>query len=59
VFGFKVSKSANMTKTNFFFEKMKKDIKNAEFLADLEFFEKVVKQCTKKSYKQNKSDEHE
>ncbi len=48
-----------MTKTNFFFEKMKKDIKNAEFLADLEFFEKVVKQCTKKSYKQNKSDEHE
>jgi hypothetical protein len=32
--------------------------KNAEFHADFESVEKVVKKCTKKSYKQNKFDEH-
>jgi hypothetical protein len=40
----------------FFFEKIKKV---SEFHADLEYVEKVVKKCTKKSYKQNKFDEHE
>ncbi len=33
--------------------------KNAEFHADFESVEKVVKKCTKKSYKQIKFDEHE
>jgi hypothetical protein len=33
--------------------------KNAEFYADFESVEKVVKKCTKKSYKQTKFDEHE
>ncbi len=33
--------------------------KNAEFHADFESVEKVVKKCTKKIYKQNKFDEHE
>jgi hypothetical protein len=33
--------------------------KNAEFHADFESIEKFVKKCTKKSYKQNKFDEHE
>jgi hypothetical protein len=41
------------------FENNKKDIKNAEFHADFESVEKVVKKGTKKSYKQNKFDEHE
>ncbi len=41
------------------FEKIKKVLKNAEFQADFESVEKVVKKCTKKSYKQNKFDEHE
>ncbi len=53
----KFSKSANMTKKQIFFaKKFKKDIKKAKFHAD---FESVVKKCTKKSYKQNKFDEHE
>jgi hypothetical protein len=43
----------------FFFFKSKKVSKNAEFHADFESVEKVVKKCTKKSYKQNKFDEHE
>ncbi len=43
---------------NFFFIS-KKGAKNAEFHADFESIEKVVKKCTKKSYKQNKFDEHE
>jgi hypothetical protein len=37
---------------NFFF------IKNAEFHADFESVEKVVKKYTQKSYKQHKFDEH-
>ncbi len=32
----------------FFFEKSKKVSKNAEFHADFEYVEKVVKKCTKK-----------
>jgi hypothetical protein len=43
--------------TNFII--FRKDIKNAEFHADFESVEKVVKKSTKKSYKQNKFDEHE
>ena len=42
-----------------FVEKIKKVSKNAEFHADFESVEKVVKKCTKKSYKQNKFYEHE
>jgi hypothetical protein len=38
--------------------KNKKGVKNAEFHANIESVEKVVKKCTKKSYKQNKFDEH-
>ena len=48
-----------MTSKKFFFEKIEKGVKNAEFHADFESVEKVVKKCTKKSYKQNKFDEHE
>ncbi len=44
---------------NNFFEKNRKDIKNAEFHADFEFVEKIVINAHKKSYKQNKFDEHE
>ena len=33
--------------------------KNAEFHADFESVEKVVKNAPKKSYKQNKFDEHD
>jgi hypothetical protein len=33
--------------------------KNAEFYADFDSVEKVVKKCTKKSYKQNKFDKQE
>ncbi len=43
----------------FFFEKIEKLSKNAEFHADFESVEKAVKKCTKKSYKQNKFDEYE
>ncbi len=46
-------------KKKIFFFKSKKVSKNAEFHADFESVEKVVKKCTKKSYKQNKFDEHE
>ena len=42
-----------------FFLNSKMVSKNAEFHADFEFVEKVVKKCTKKNYKQNKFDEHE
>ncbi len=38
-------------------KKSKKVSKNTEFHADFESVEKVVKKCTKKSYKQNKFDE--
>ncbi len=47
-----------MTPKNFFFTKIKNISKNAEFHADFESVEKVLKNCTK-SYKQNKFDEHE
>ncbi len=40
-------------------KKIRKGVKNAEFHADFESVEKVAKKCTKKSYKQNKFDEHE
>ncbi len=40
-------------------KKSKKVSKNAEFHADFESVEKIVIKCTKKSYKQNKFDEHE
>jgi hypothetical protein len=43
----------------FLFKKFKKVSKNAEFHADFESVEKVVKKCTQKSYKQNKFDKHE
>jgi hypothetical protein len=33
--------------------------KNAEFHADFNSIEKVLKKCTQKSYKENKFDEHE
>jgi hypothetical protein len=36
-----------------------KGIKNAEFHADFKSFEKFLKDCTKKSYLQNKFDEDE
>ncbi len=42
-----------------FFEKSKIISKNAEFHADFESVEKVVKNAPKKIYKQNKFDEHE
>ncbi len=44
---------------NFFLKKSKKVSKNAEFHADFESVKKVVKNAPKKSYKQNKFDEHE
>jgi hypothetical protein len=37
-----------MTVKNFVLEKIKKDTKNAEFHADFESIEKVVKKCTRK-----------
>jgi hypothetical protein len=43
----KFSKSANMTKKNFFF-KSNKTSKYAEFHTDFEYVETVVKKCTKK-----------
>ncbi len=46
-------------KTNFFLKKSKKVSKNAEFYADFESVEKVIKNAPKKSNKQNKFDEHE
>ncbi len=46
-----------MTQKNLFLKKSKKISKNAEFHADFESVEKVVKKC--RSYKQNKFDEHE
>jgi hypothetical protein len=39
-------------------KKIKNGIKNAEFHADFKFVEKVLNKCTKKSYKQNKFEEH-
>ncbi len=44
----KFKKSTNMTKKNFFCKKSKKVSKNAEFHADFESVEKVVKKWTKK-----------
>ncbi len=59
-FGFKVWKKYKYDlKKNFSFEKSKKVSKNAEFYTDFESVEKVVEKCAKKSYKQNKFDEHE
>ncbi len=46
-------------KNFFLLKKSKKVSKNAEFHADFESVEKVVKNAPKKSYKQNKFDEHE
>ncbi len=40
-------------------KKSKRYKENAEFYADFESVEKVVKKSTKKSYKQNKFDVHE
>ncbi len=37
----------------------KKDSKKPEFHADFKSVKKVFKKCTKKSYKQNKFEEHE
>ncbi len=54
----KFEKSTNVT-CKIFFGKNQKGVKNAEFHADFESVEKVVKKCTKKSYQQNKFDEHE
>ncbi len=45
-------------KKKFFGKKSRKVSKNTEFYADFESVEKVVKKFTKKSYKQNKFDEH-
>ncbi len=42
-----------------FFFLNQKGVKISEFHADFESVENVVKKCTKKSYKQNKFDEHE
>jgi hypothetical protein len=42
----KFEKSTNMTLKNFFLEKIEKVSKNAEFHADFESVEKVVKKCT-------------
>ncbi len=55
----KFSKSANMTKKNVFRKNSIKISKTTEFHADFESVGKVVEKCTKKSYKQNKFDEHE
>jgi hypothetical protein len=44
----KFAKSANMTPKNFFVKKIKKISKNAEFHADFESVEKVVKNAPKK-----------
>ncbi len=46
-------------KKNFFGQKSEKISKNAEFHADFESVEKVVKKTPKNSYKQKKFDEHE
>jgi hypothetical protein len=54
----KFEKSTNMTKFFIIFQS-KKVSKNAEFHADFESVEKVVKKLTKRSYKQNNFDEHE
>ena len=48
-----------MTKKKIFDKKSKKVSKNAEFHADFESVEKLLKNAPKKSYKQNKFDEHE
>ncbi len=56
----KFAKSANMIPKIFCGKKSRNTyIKNAEFHADFESVEKVVKKYTKKSYKQNKFDKHE
>jgi hypothetical protein len=46
----KFEKSTNMTKKNFFSNNPKRYHKKAEFHADFESVEKVVKKCTKKLY---------
>jgi hypothetical protein len=48
-----------MTFKNFFGKKSKMVSKNAEFHADFKSVETVLNKCTKKSYKQNKFEEHE
>jgi hypothetical protein len=47
------------TGLEFLLKKSTKVSKNADFHADFESVEKVVKKWTQKSYKQNKFDEHE
>jgi hypothetical protein len=47
-FGFKVWKNTNMAQKKFFLKKSIKVSKNAEFHADFESVEKVVKKCTTK-----------
>ncbi len=47
-FGFKVFKKCQNNQKKIFCKKIKKDTKNAEFHADFESVEKVVKICTKK-----------
>jgi hypothetical protein len=53
----KFSKSANMTK--FFGKKSKKISKTHNFALILNSLKKLLKSAPKKSYKQNKFDEHE
>jgi hypothetical protein len=53
-----LKKNTNMALKKFFWKKSKKVPKNAEFHADFESVEKVVKKCTKERYKQNKFEEH-
>jgi hypothetical protein len=56
---FQSLKKVQIWPLKFFFFLIQNVSKNAEFHADFESVEKVVKKCTKKSYKQNKFDEHE
>jgi hypothetical protein len=50
----KFAKSANMTPKKIFWQKSKTISKNAEFHADFESVEKVVKKCTKKNLQAKK-----
>jgi len=52
-------KSTDMTLKKFFFEKIIKGVKNAEFHADFNPLKKLFKNAPKKSYKQSKLNEHE
>jgi hypothetical protein len=48
LFGFKVWKKYKYDQKKFFLKKSKKVSKNAEFHADFESVEKVVRKCSKK-----------